>query len=85
MTKPESQNTGSDTMYPMIPIASVLLPCPVRRRIARARRAAPPEFSRNTPMIVPAMMTTPMLPMVLPKPSLTELTTWPRGMPESTP
>ena len=46
---------------------------------------APPECSRKAPIITPRTMTTPILPRVIPNPSLIDFTTISSSIPESKP
>jgi len=66
MTKPESQNTGTDTMKPMMLMVRVGNRVPSTRMRASAMAMAAPVRSRITPMIVPNRMINPMLPRVAP-------------------
>ena len=68
ITKAESQNTGMDTMYPIIlnaivglfSVTSFIIACEI---VVVAR-----DFSKITPIIVPAIMIMPMLFSMLPNP-----------------
>jgi hypothetical protein len=84
-TKPESQNTGIETIYPTIAMARGTFLSPVRRNVHSAIRYAPPDLSKKVPMIEPQIITMPIVPIVSPKPLLTELTTSLRGMPARMP
>ena len=70
---PESQNTGIDTIYPVMLMASGEFFSPTLLRMLPARTFAPPLRSRYSPMIAPAAITMPMLCSVEPKPPAIEL------------
>lgn len=72
---PESQNTGMLTIYPIILKARGTFFLPTIFKVLPASVNAPPDFSRNLPIIEPARITIPMNPIVFPKPELTDLTT----------
>ena len=68
ITKAESQNTGIDTMYPIILNAIVGLFSVTIRIIACEIVVVARDFSRITPIIVPAIIIMPMLFSVPPNP-----------------
>ena len=68
ITKAESQNTGMDTMYPIILNAVVGLFSVTIRIIACEIVVVARDFSKITPIIVPAIMIMPMLFNILPNP-----------------
>ena len=68
ITKAESQNTGMDTMYPIILNAVVGLFSVTSRIIACEIVVVARDFSKITPINVPAIMIIPMLFSVSPNP-----------------
>ena len=68
MTKPESQNTGTETIAPTIDMASVGKRGPMTFTTDSAMTSAAPVFSSTRPIIVPRVMTRPIEPRILPKP-----------------
>jgi hypothetical protein len=56
----ESQNTGILTMYPTMDMARGRFFLPTIFRAPVASLNAPPDFSRNLPMIEPARITIPI-------------------------
>lgn len=72
---PESQKTGMLTTYPIMLKANGTFFFPTILRVLPASVTAPPDFSRNVPIIEPARITIPINPIVFPKPELTDVTT----------
>jgi len=70
MINPESQKTGILIIAPIILKARGTFFLPTNFRVPPARANAPPDFSRNLPMIEPARITSPMNPIVFPNPEL---------------
>jgi len=68
ITKPESQNTGTETTPPVKAMASAERPSPTSFKMELAMTMAAPLFSMMNPMMVPAAITIPILDSVLPKP-----------------
>ena len=68
MTKPESQNTGIETIQPMSSMASSGCFLPTSFTTMSASLKAPPVASSTAPMSAPRMMTMPMLVKMLEKP-----------------
>ena len=85
MTKPESQNTGMETIQPMrlMAMPGRFLPT-VRSTLSAIVRAAP-LLSSMAPMIVPSRITTPMPRQVTLNPSRIVLSTSKGGMPTASP
>ena len=71
MTNPLSQNTGMDTIHPMINTARLVLFFPTRRTTQSAIFRAAPVFSSRVPIKAPMMITIPMLVNVPANPALT--------------
>jgi len=70
MINPESQKTGILIIDPIKLRARGTFFLPTNFRLPPARANAPPDFSRNLPMIEPARITNPMNPIVFPNPEL---------------
>ena len=70
ITNPESQNTGIETMNPVMFIARCDLFLPVNMSKESAMDLAPPVLSKKVPIMVPHAITIPMLFSVFPKPVL---------------
>ena len=70
ITKAESQKTGMDTMYPIILNAVVGLFSVTNLIIACEIVVVARDFSKITPIIVPAIMIIPMLFSMLPNPEV---------------
>ena len=68
MTKAESQNTGMDIIYPIILNAIVGLFSVTNRMIACEIVDVAPDFSKITPINVPAIMIMPILFSISPNP-----------------
>ena len=68
MTKPESQNTGIETIQPMSSMATSGCFLPTSETTMSASLSAPPVASSTAPTSAPRMMTMPMLVNVLEKP-----------------
>ena len=66
-------------------MAAVTFFFPINWIIFSAIAKAPPDFSRNFPMITPSTMIIPILPRVWPNPSLIELAIFSPGIPENIP
>ena len=69
MTKPESQNTGMETIQPMSSMAISGCFLPTRDTTMSASLNAPPVASRMEPTRAPKIMTMPMLVKVPEKPA----------------
>ena len=85
MTKPESQNTGIETMLPVKFIAKAEFLFPTTCKTLLAIDFAAPVFSKKVPIIEPHAIIIPMLFKVFPKPSDTVLTTKLTSKPLNTP
>ena len=72
---PESQYTGMLTIDPIILKARGTFFFPTSLRVPSASVNAPPDFSRNLPIIEPARIIIPMIPIVFPKPEFMDFTT----------
>ena len=70
MIKPESQNTGIETINPVMLIVMWDLFFPNNFKKYSAIVFAPPLFSMKTPMIVPKAITIPIFFSVCPNPSV---------------
>ncbi len=70
ITNPESQNTGMETINPVMLIARGALLSPTMPNTEEPIDRAPPLFSKNVPMIVPHAITMPILLSVFPNPSV---------------
>jgi len=70
MINPESQKTGILIIAPIKLKARGTFFLPTNFKVPPASAKAPPDFSRNLPMIEPARMISPMNPMVFPNPEL---------------
>jgi len=85
MTKPESQKTGILTIYPVRLMVKGACFLPTTLRIVLAIVSAAPVFSRIVPIIVPAIITIPMLPRIEPNPEVRVVISLSTGIPHNTP